>query len=81
MNHRRPPADDDGSSHMFVTIERPSMFFDEKGRLTHIHLAADLVGGDAGCGARKNYRTSGHCPCVNCKYGDHGGTTIIALDI
>ena len=70
---------DDGTSHMFVTIERPNMFFDERGQLTHIHLAADLSGGDGGCGQRKNFSNFGHCPCVNCKYDDHGGTTIIAL--
>ena len=42
--------------------------------------AADLVTGDKGCGDRKHYSNFGHCPCVNCKYEDHGGTTIIALD-
>ena len=72
---------DDGTSHSFVTIERPSMFFDEHGQLTHIHLAADLVTGNEGCGARPKYSSFGHCPCVNCKYADHGGTTIIALDV
>jgi hypothetical protein len=72
---------DDGTSHMFVTIERPTVFFDEHGQLTHIHLAADLVTGDAGCGARKGHSNYGHCPCVNCKYDDHGGTTIIELDV
>lgn len=71
---------DDGTSHMFVTMERPSVFFDDQGRLTHIHLAADLDTGDEGCGARVNHSHFGHCPCDNCKYGDKGGTTIIALN-
>jgi len=71
---------DDGTSHMFVTIERPTMYFDEHGLLTHIHLAADLVTGDEGCGNRTKHANFGHTPCVNCKYGDHGGTTIIALE-
>jgi hypothetical protein len=70
---------DDGTSHMFVTIERPTLFFDAAGALTHIHLAADLVSGDAGCGNRTVHAHFGHCPCDNCKYGDHGSTTIIAL--
>ena len=72
---------DDGSAHMFVTMERPSMLFDERGRLTHIHLAADLVTGDEGCGERVNHTHFGHCPCDNCKYEDKGGTTIIALNV
>jgi hypothetical protein len=72
---------DDGTSHMFVTIERPSVFFDQHGQLTHLHLGADLVTGDEGCGARVNHTHFGHCPCDNCKYEDHGGTTIIALDV
>ena len=72
---------DDGTSHMFVTLERPSVFFDQHGQLTHIHLAADLVTGDEGCGARVNHTHFGHCPCDNCKYEDHGGTTIVALDV
>ena len=74
---------DDGTSHMFGTIERPSLFFDETGQLTHLHLAADLVMDDSGCGDRKKCTGSfqGKCPCVNCKYDDHGGTTIIALAV
>ena len=46
---------DDGSAHMFVTMERPNLFFDARGQLTHIHLAADLVGGDEGCGNRTEH--------------------------
>lgn len=72
---------DDGSLHMFVTMERPNLFFDKQGQLTHIHLAADLVTGDEGCGNRTEHAHYGHTPCDNCKYGDHGGTTIIALDV
>ena len=72
---------DDGTSHMFVTMERPSVFFNERGELTHLHLGADLVTGDEGCGTRANHTHFGHCPCDNCKYEDHGGTTIIALDV
>jgi len=72
---------DDGTSHMFVTIERPTVFLDAHGQLTHLHLAADLVTGDEGCGDRKGHNDFGHCACVNCKYEDHGGTTIIALDV
>merc|ERR1712166_628457 len=76
---------DDGTSHNFVTMERPNMFFDEHGQLTHIHLAADLVTGPEGCGNRTGPHGGpahfGHTPCDNCKYEDHGGTTIIALDV
>ena len=70
---------DDGTSHMFVTMERPTMHFDVHGQLTHIHLAADLVSGDEGCGNRTAHAHFGHSPCDNCKYEDHGSTTIIAL--
>jgi hypothetical protein len=70
---------DDGTSHMFVTMERPNLYFDENGNLTHIHLAADLVTGDEGCGNRTADAHFNHTPCDNCKYDDHGGTTIIAL--
>jgi len=76
---------DDGTSHNFVTLERPNMFFDQQGQLTHIHLAADLVTGPEGCGNRTGPHGGpahfGHTPCDNCKYEDHGGTTIIALDV
>lgn len=72
---------DDGTNHMFITIERPNVFLDELGRLTHIHLAADGVSGDAGCGNRTEHQHFGHCPCDNCKYEDQGTTTIIALDV
>ena len=58
---------DDGSSHMFVTMERPNLFFDQHGVLTHIHLAADLVTGEEGCGNRTDHAHFGHTPCDNCK--------------
>jgi hypothetical protein len=61
---------DDGTTHTFATLERPSLHFDASGQLTHIMLAADLVSGDAGCVKD---------PCVNCKYLDHAGSTVIAL--
>lgn len=71
----------DGSSHMFITMERPNLYFDRTGQLTHIHLAADGVTGDEGCGNRTAHAHFGHTPCDNCKYGDHGTTTIIALNV
>ena len=71
---------DDGTSHNFVTMERPNMFFDEHGQLTHIHLAADLVTGPEGCGNRTGPHGGpahfGHTPCDNCKYEDHGVSLI-----
>jgi hypothetical protein len=53
----------------------------QHGQLTHIHLAADLVTQAEGCADRTNHTHYGHCPCDNCKYEDHGGTTIIALAV
>jgi hypothetical protein len=70
---------DDGSSHTYVTLERPNLHFDAEGTLTHINLAADLVTGDEGCPSRTSHAHFGHCPCDNCKWDDHAGTTIIAL--
>jgi len=40
---------DDGTSHAFCTLERPSLVFDAAGTLKYIHLAADLVTEDGGC--------------------------------
>jgi hypothetical protein len=40
---------DDGTEHSYCTLERPNLFFDAQGTLTHIHFAADLVTGDEGC--------------------------------
>ena len=39
----------------------------------------DLVTGDAGCGNRTAHQHFGKCPCDNCKYEDHGGTTVVLL--
>ena len=61
---------DDGSSHTYATLERPYLNFDADGRITHLHVAADLVTGDEGCAPT---------PCVNCKYVDHAGTVLIKL--
>jgi len=46
---------DDGTEHVYTTLERPNLYFDATGALTHITLAADLVTGDAGCGARTDH--------------------------
>lgn len=67
---------DDGTEHVYTTLERPNLFFDATGALTHITLAADLVTGDEGCGARSH---NGHTPCDDCKWDDLAGTTIITF--
>ena len=33
------------------------------------------------CGNRTKHAHNGHTPCDNCKWDDHAGTAIIALDI
>ena len=73
----------DGTSHSYCTLERPGLNFDKQGRLTHIHFAADLVTQDGGCEARtKNCPAQDPgCACTNCKYQDHAGTIVIALDV
>jgi hypothetical protein len=63
---------DDGTSHSYCTLERPSLVFDATGLLTHIHFAADLVTGDEGCASRGK-------GCVDCKYDDHAGTLLVKL--
>ena len=70
---------DDGTSHSYVTLERPNLHFDAAGALTHISLAADLVTQDEGCASRPGHAHNGKCPCDNCKWLDHAGTTIVAL--
>ena len=55
---------DDGTSHSYCTLERPSLVFDAAGLLTHIHFAADLVTEDAGCPNRGK-------GCVDCKASAH----------
>jgi hypothetical protein len=72
---------DDGTSHTYTTLERPNLHFDEHGQLTHINLAADLIVGDEGCANRTKHAHFGHTPCDNCKWDDHAGTTIIALEV
>ena len=63
---------DDGMEHSYCTLERPNLFFDLNGSLTHIHFAADLVTGDEGCASRGK-------GCVDCKYADHAGTLLVKL--
>lgn len=72
---------DDGTSHTYTTLERPNLHFDATGQLTHLNVAADLVTGDEGCANRAPHSHFGHCPCDNCKWADHAGTIIIALDV
>lgn len=56
---------DDGTEHDYVTLERPNLFFDANGQMTHIHLAADLVTGNEGCANRTRHAHNGHTPCDN----------------
>ena len=63
---------DDGTQHSYCTLERPNLFFDAGGVLTHIHFAVDLVTGDEGCAARGK-------GCVDCKYADHAGSLLVKL--
>mmetsp|Transcript_17727 Transcript_17727/g.46280 ORF Transcript_17727/g.46280 Transcript_17727/m.46280 type:complete len:363 (-) Transcript_17727:1552-2640(-) len=72
---------DDGTSHTYTTLERPNLHFDASGQLTHLNVAADLVTGDEGCASRTKHAHFGHTPCDNCKWDDHAGTIIIALDV
>ena len=70
---------EDGTSHTYTTLERPNCHFDATGTMTHINLAADMITQDEGCGDRASCHEH-PCSCTNCKYGDHAGTIIIALD-
>lgn len=87
---------DDGTSKTFVALERPNIYFNGSGVMTHINLvslrildqkrqmydflwiilismqAADLTTTDAGCGSNS---------CDYCKFLNHCGTVIIALDV
>ena len=75
---------DDGTTHTYSTLERPNIFF-EGGVMTHLVVAVDLDVGDEGCANR----TSGWCKreakrpcCCNCcKFDDHTGTLVIALNV
>jgi hypothetical protein len=63
---------DDGTSHIFATLERPNVHFDmATGKMTHIVFAADLDTGDEGCGPTT--------ACDNCKWKAKDGTTVVAL--
>eukprot|EP00041_Stephanoeca_diplocostata_P028702 m.827940 g.827940 ORF g.827940 m.827940 type:complete len:256 (+) comp23419_c1_seq7:773-1540(+) len=69
---------DDGTSFTFVTLERPNLHFNDKGQLTHVNLAVDLVTTDAGCNADNTGKPRA---CAECKFYNHCGTTIIDLDV
>jgi hypothetical protein len=72
---------DDGTSHTYTTLERPNIHFDATGQMTHLNLAADLITGDEGCKDRKDHNRGGGCCCTNCKWTDHEGTIIVALEV
>jgi len=74
---------EDGTSHIYNTLERPNAHFNAAGEMTHINLAADLMAQDAGCVtyAHCPAKRGGKCACTNCKYADHAGSIIIALDV
>ena len=66
----------------FATMERPHLYFDAAGRITHLGAAAALNIGDEGCEKVPNCkpgRDQGHCPCVECKYSSHAGSVLIEL--
>jgi hypothetical protein len=71
---------DDGSTHTFVTLERPNLHFDTTGQLTHINLAADLVTEGEGC-PNRTWNHLHPCPCNDCKWADHTGTTLVVLGV
>ena len=74
----------DGTEHTYTTLERPNAHFNAQGQMTHLNLAADLQTQDGGCPAYDTCpakRRGGNCACTNCKYADHAGTIIIALDV
>ena len=73
---------EDGTTHSYSTLERPNLHFNAEGQLTHINLAANMESQDDGCPAYKKCPAirNGHCACTNCKYADHAGSIIIALD-
>jgi hypothetical protein len=67
---------------IFATMERPHLYTDAAGRLTHLGAAAALNIGDEGCETTANCKPSrqqGHCPCVNCKYVSHAGSVLVEL--
>lgn len=72
---------EDGTQHVYTTLERPYIHMNEKKQLTHIVLSADLETGNEGCledcATQDDLR---HCACVNCKYYDVAGTVILTLE-
>ena len=73
---------EDGTKHTYTTLERPNAHFNAEGQMTHINLAADLMSQDAGCPSYDVCPAKAtYCACTNCKYADHAGTIIIALDV
>eukprot|EP00927_Polykrikos_kofoidii_P038148 TRINITY_DN32432_c0_g1_i1.p1 TRINITY_DN32432_c0_g1~~TRINITY_DN32432_c0_g1_i1.p1 ORF type:complete len:369 (+),score=31.04 TRINITY_DN32432_c0_g1_i1:76-1182(+) len=75
---------DDGTSHTYNTLERPFIFFDKNGQMTHLALAADLVTGNEGCKDNPHcfiQSEQGKCSCTDCKYTDHAGSIVIRLDL
>ena len=58
---------DDGTEHVYTTLERPNIHFDETGQPRFLIAAADLITGDEGCGSRTAHAHFGHTPCDNCK--------------
>ena len=74
---------DDNTSHTYSTLERPNIYFDATGQMTHLVLAADLTVGDEGCKHRKTgwCKNKKGCCCNCCKFDDHAGTIVVALDV
>ena len=74
---------EDGTSHTYTTLERPNCHFNAQGQMTHINLAADMTTQDGGCPSYQvcPAKVGGKCACTNCKYADHAGTIIIALEV
>ena len=65
----------------YTSFERPTPFFDDAGRMTHLGLAGELTIGDEGCSASpiKCGKHQGACPCSECKYQGHTGTLLVEL--
>jgi hypothetical protein len=76
----------DGSSMRFSTCERPKIFIDDSGNLTHVVFAVDAQTSDQGCNTRRGTACQPNgiapegCQCVNCKWHDRGDTVIVKLD-
>eukprot|EP01043_Picozoa_sp_COSAG02_P038318 COSAG02_NODE_2945_length_7687_cov_25.192541_4_plen_66_part_00 len=63
-------------------MERPNLHFNTVGQLTHINVAVNLETQDEGCTeyTKCPAKGEGACACTNCKYADHAGSIIIALE-